>query len=39
VSALILAVLALAGAAFSVLLLPPARTRPVGFISLLERPG
>ena len=39
VSALIVAALALAGAAFSVLVLRPARPRPVLFISLLERPG
>jgi hypothetical protein len=39
VSAVLLAVFGLLAAAFSILIAPPARSRPVPFISLLERPG
>jgi hypothetical protein len=39
VAAVLVALLALAAFGFSTLVVPPAGRRPVGYVSLLERPG
>jgi hypothetical protein len=39
VAAILVALLGLATFGFSTLVVPPARWRPVAYVSLLERPG